>query len=207
MCIYYVYQYLREDLTPYYIGKGKGKRAWDKKHRINLPTSKELIQIVAYKLSEYEAHLLEIKLIAQYGRKDLGTGILRNMSNGGEGATGYKHTAEFKDNVRKFHTGKTTSEETKKKQSLAAKGKPKSEEHKQNLRKPRSDEFKAKMSEIAKNRSVSPRLGKRHSEETKKLLSTHRKGKTHAEIFGDESSAILEKQSMSMKQTRNTKKW
>ena len=203
MYIYYVYQYLREDLTPYYIGKGKGKRAWDKKHRINLPTTKELIQIVAHKLSEQEAHLLEIKLICQYGRKDLGTGILRNMSNGGEGATGYKHTEEFKENTRKFHTGKITSEETKKKQSLAAKGKHKSEEHKKNLRKPRSAEFKAKMSEIAKNRTVSPRLGKKHSDETKALLSTHRKGKTHVEIFGEDSPAILDKISKSQKARKN----
>lgn len=86
---FYVYLYLREDDTPYYVGKGKGSRAWRKrKHGINPPTDKSRIRIVSHRLNESEAFLLEIKLIELFGRKDLGTGILRNITDGGEGASG-----------------------------------------------------------------------------------------------------------------------
>lgn len=85
MNIYYTYAYLREDSTPYYIGKGKGKRAWSKYHRVHLPSDRTRIQIIKDGLSNEEALALEIELIAKYGRKDLGTGILHNQTDGGDG--------------------------------------------------------------------------------------------------------------------------
>lgn len=81
--IYYVYKYLREDNTPYYIGKGKNRRAWSKRHSVGVP-DKSRIQIIKDKLTEDEAFQLEIELIAHYGRKDIGTGILRNSTQGGD---------------------------------------------------------------------------------------------------------------------------
>jgi hypothetical protein len=83
---YYTYTYLREDGTPYYIGKGTGKRAWSKQHRINLPTTPDRIQIINDGLTNDEAKAQEIALISKYGRKDLGTGILHNQTAGGDGA-------------------------------------------------------------------------------------------------------------------------
>jgi hypothetical protein len=85
---FYVYQYLRKDLTPYYIGKGTGYRMNSNNRVIMKPKNKELIQVVAHKMYEHEAFLLERKLIKLYGRKDNGTGILRNLTDGGEGASG-----------------------------------------------------------------------------------------------------------------------
>ena len=85
MNIYYVYEYLREDDTPYYVGKGKNGR-WRQKHSIAVPP-KERVRFVAKDLTEKEAFDLEKQLILEHGRKDLGTGPLRNMTTGGEGAT------------------------------------------------------------------------------------------------------------------------
>ena len=82
---YYVYEYLREDGTPYYVGKGKGSR-WRQAHGVAIPP-KERVKFVAEELDEQTAFNLEKDLILKYGRKDLGTGILRNLTSGGEGQT------------------------------------------------------------------------------------------------------------------------
>ena len=97
MSIYYVYQYLRSDGTPYYIGKGHGMRAYSKRHNIHLPKANERIVMIEENMLETDAIAMEIELIAKYGRKDIGTGILRNLTNGGEGASGYVWTAEARE--------------------------------------------------------------------------------------------------------------
>lgn len=94
MSIYYVYQYLRIDGTPYYIGKGQGNRAYSKLHNIHLPKDQTRIVMIEENMLETDAIAMEIELIAKYGRKDIGTGILRNLTNGGEGLSGYVWTAE-----------------------------------------------------------------------------------------------------------------
>lgn len=80
---YYTYAYLRENGTPYYIGKGKNRRIHNKHHKIPLPPKNRRIYL-KQNISEEKAFTHEIYMIAVFGRKDLGTGILLNMSNGGE---------------------------------------------------------------------------------------------------------------------------
>lgn len=82
--VYYVYMYLREDSTPYYVGKGKGNR-YKEKHTVSIPSFDRIV-IVKDSLTDQEAIALEKELIKFYGRKDIGTGILRNLTDGGEGS-------------------------------------------------------------------------------------------------------------------------
>ncbi|MGA2160516.1 MAG: NUMOD3 domain-containing DNA-binding protein [Dehalococcoidia bacterium] len=82
MSEYYSYMYLRIDGTPYYVGKGKGNRAYDR-DKNHYPPSKERI-VIYPAVSEADAFETEIALIWYYGRKDLGTGCLRNLTDGGE---------------------------------------------------------------------------------------------------------------------------
>ena len=100
---YYTYAYLREDGTPYYIGKGIRDRIHNPLHNsIHLPT-KERRLFLKQNLTEEEAFKHEIYMIAVFGRKDLGTGILRNMTNGGQGVSGRIVSEGQREKMRKYH--------------------------------------------------------------------------------------------------------
>ncbi len=81
---YYTYAYLREDKTPYYIGKGKKNRLFYKYGK-NCKPPKDKSKIIKLKqnLTEEEAFKHEIYMIAVFGKKCDGTGILMNISDGG----------------------------------------------------------------------------------------------------------------------------
>jgi hypothetical protein len=82
---FYSYLYLRDDTTPYYAGKGKGKRVFNtRSHRVHPPKDRSRILIFWHE-TETEAFESERAFIKWFGRKDLGTGCLRNMTDGGEG--------------------------------------------------------------------------------------------------------------------------
>ena len=174
---YYTYAYLREDKTPYYIGKGTGNRLYKKGSRVFAPPKdKSRIIFLKQNLTEAEAFKHEIYMIDVFGRIDLGTGILHNRTDGGDGVSNPSDETRRKiSEAKKGNTnmlGKTHSEEHKIKISESSKGKTLSEETRRKLSeahkgKTLSEETRKRMSEAKKNMS----------EETRKKLSDASKGK------------------------------
>lgn len=139
---FYTYAYLREDRTPYYIGKGNGRRIYENKGRpCGKPKDENRIVFLKQNLTEEDAFKHEKYMIAVFGRKDLGTGILHNRTDGGEGISGAIRSEETRKKLREARKGKyfgkdnhfygkTHSQETREKISKANTGKTHSQETK-----------------------------------------------------------------------------
>ena len=146
---FYVYAYLRTDGKPYYIGKGFGKRGFAHQRREKFRTPKDTSRIVILEcnLTEIGAWALERRMIRWYGRKDQCNGILHNMTDGGEGVSGYKRTVEqiskLSEAAKKANTGRKQSPHI-----IAHRAK-------QCIGKKRSEIFKQRMSEIRTGAAVS----------------------------------------------------
>ncbi len=123
---YYVYIYLDPrksgeykygkyefEYKPFYIGKGKNKRYLteygrnplfkNKINKIKKLKQKPIIFKLYENLDEKTSFEIEEKLIKEIGRIDLGTGPLVNMTDGGEGISGYKHTEETRKKISINH--------------------------------------------------------------------------------------------------------
>ena len=148
---FYTYIHMKETTGEiFYVGKGQGNRFKTTKSRSEYwkRTAKKygvIVDIVAHGISEHEALLLEKKLIKIYGRKNLGTGNLVNLTDGGEGYSGYICT-----------------DETRRKLSEAGKGRKHTEEHKQYMSEVMTGRL---VSEDTKNKLRNYRLGKKLTEE------------------------------------------
>ena len=115
--MFYVYTY--RDPRPsknsqvVYVGKGTGRRAWAHwekpihKNRgfgallakLRRDGLEPLITIVKEFEDEAAAFVEEMRLISEIGRRDLGTGTLFNLTDGGEGMCGALRTEEWRSNI------------------------------------------------------------------------------------------------------------
>ena len=174
---FYVYEHIRLDnMTCFYVGKGKGERAYDLErnyHHDNISNMYgHAVVIIKDNLTEEEAFELErdtiedyvfnlgygIDIDGFYNKEDNEIGHLTNCTWGGEGVSGIQLSEEHKKNISESLKGKHHSEETKMKMSESHKGRKFSEEHKK------------KLSELRKGKN-NPMYGRKHSKEIKKKMS------------------------------------
>lgn len=108
------YVYLHKKKTNgevFYVGKGRGNRAWvtscrsDFWFKVYNKHGRD-VELVSENLDEIAALSLEKELIAFYGRRDIGNGTLVNLCDGGKGTVNHIVTQEYRDNVSKRVSGK-----------------------------------------------------------------------------------------------------
>jgi hypothetical protein len=211
--IYYVYVLFDWCGTPRYVGKGTGNRWLHHERKTDVINILKNIFIeqtwimlgeipkikIRENLTNEDAILTEITLIKAIGRADQQSGPLTNMTDGGDGISGYIHSQEAKHKIsiakighipsletRQLmsiaRTGRKHSEESKYRMSLSKKGQQKTKEHRQNISKgltgyKHSEDAKQNMSNSKKGNHYS--LGRTHSEETKLKIGNAGKGRTH----------------------------
>lgn len=169
--MFYVYEHWRLDRDEcFYVGKGKGKRAYELKNRnrhhkaivakLSRIGSAFEVRIVSSGLTEDEAFNLERDRIAFWRGKNVD---LANLTDGGDGIWGFKHSEETKNKMKESAL-KANTDEVRQKKSAARKGIVFSDEHKKKISqsligqkraaKKRKPEFGQKMSKLLKGRKL-----------------------------------------------------
>lgn len=134
---YYVYIHRKEDTNDvFYVGKGSGERAKQTTSRSRWWTAVKdkhgfTVEIIEKGLSEFDAFNLEIETIKFY--RECGYNLV-NLTNGGEGSSGYSPSAETRAKLSAAHKGRVFSDDWRGKLSVARKGWVPSEDTREKLR-------------------------------------------------------------------------
>lgn len=185
--VFYVYAWLRPCGTPFYIGKGKGRRDVSTQRsrafkcvvgEITSTGAAPKVVRIADNLNESDAFELEAEEIYKYGRIDCGTGVLVNQSDGGEGASGTIMSAETRAKISRLMKGKPKSAEHKAKVSAAKRGGTLSAEHRAKIGAAQKGRPK---SATQRARTSASNMGKKRSQETRDKNRAARIGKTLSE--------------------------
>ena len=139
---YYIYQHIRLDSdTPFYVGKGRKKRAYQKGKTIRNKYWNNIVnkynyrvEIIVSDLTETEAFIKEMEFIKLY--KSLGF-CEANMTDGGEGSSGMVWSNDARRKISALHKRRVWSKETLEKRgqciSKARKGISMSEKQKKDI--------------------------------------------------------------------------
>lgn len=183
--------------APFYVGKGQGKRCdfhvaeakyYTKRRSLKLNKIRKLLSLglqpIVVKVEEgvSDAQAIEFECLLIAEMRDLGI-PLTNMTDGGDGAKGYRHTEEHKKRMSKIQSGRLISDEHRQKMR-----KPKSPEGRANIAKALltieyrpSEETKRKMSEALLGRP-SPMKGRKQTEEARAKMSAAGKGRAKPKV-------------------------
>lgn len=173
----YVYRHIRLDKNePFYIGIGTSKyynRAYRTKNRSNLWTriankTNYEIEILFDNLTWEQACEKEKEFIKLYGRIDLKTGCLANLTDGGDGAINAIISKEHRQKISESNRKRIFTEEDRKQISIRHTGRIKSEESKKKLSNSLKNSEKFKQSIKLNSEKYK---GFKHSEESKKKIA------------------------------------
>jgi len=188
----YLYRHIRLDKNqPFYIGIGSSEyynRAYRHKQRSDLwkriaSKAGYRVEILLDDLTWNEVCEKEKEFIKLYGRIDLKTGCLANMTDGGDGAINVIISKEHREKVAEANRKRIFTEEDRKNISIRHTGRKKSDEAKKKLSESlrNSQKFKDAIKRNSENFK-----GFKHSEETKRKLSELRSKKIIQKTLDDE---------------------
>lgn len=238
--MFYVYTYKdprpSKNLQVVYVGKGTGRRAWDhwEKRTAKNPglghllallrqlNLKPVIEIVKEFEDEAEAFAEEMRLIALYGRRDLRTGTLFNLTDGGEGFCNVIRTEEWRTNISEA----LLTDEQRNRNSQAASARWADPEYKEKtivaireaLKNPEviarreagkaafihTEEFRQTMSEATSKMWENPEYAEKVAEGQRKAQSTPEARANKSKASKQRWKDVGDKMAASIKSARNT---
>lgn len=190
---FYAYVHVRPGADAhgvFYVGKGHGRRSheFSRRNRYHQRVIDKHgagnVEVGRFDCSDEEtAFALERGLIACLKRMGVG---LTNATDGGEGVSGLRHSAEAREKMRETRKGRRHQAATKAKMTASRKG-----ENNAFFGKKHSEETKRRISDAKKANPTSYWAGKTRSEDVRNKISASLKGRALGRKMSDEARANM----------------